>query len=91
MNLIHCQVLEHIRKCGMSYAKFILGRVANSVFSCAICFGLMKLFHCEKDVFNVISDVTVQPYSVSVSAGIAVLVLGAFLIADNDLARNERI
>lgn len=88
---VHCQVYEHLKKCEMPYGRFLLGRLLNSITAMSVCFGLLKLFHCETNVVLLSSKVIAQPYSVSLPSAVAVIMLVLFLIADNDLARNKQV
>lgn len=79
---VHMQLLPYIKKIGISLPEFWLSRAVNSLLSLPVAFILFKIFPCESQVFSSFSDVVVKPYSVSVPASVAMLILGAFTIID---------
>ena len=88
---VHMQLLPYLKKIGVSLPNFWLSRIANCALSLPIAFLLFKLFPCEAQVFSSFSEITVKPYSVSVPASVAMLVLGAFTIMDINLARDKKV
>lgn len=79
---VHCQILSALRSAKMNVLHFWAGRIANALLSGLIAFVLFELFPCETQVFSTTADVIAKPYSVSVAASAAMLVLGAFAMID---------
>lgn len=88
---VHMQLLPYLKKIGISLPDFWLSRIANCALSLPIAFLLFRLFPCEAQVFSSFSEITVKPYSVSVPASVAMLLLGAFTIMDINLARDKKV
>ena len=88
---VHMQLLPYLKKIGVSLPDFWLSRIANCALSLPIAFLLFRLFPCEAQVFSPFSEITVKPYSVSVPASVAMLLLGAFTIMDINLARDKKV
>lgn len=88
---VHMQLLPYIKKVGMSLPEFWLSRAVNCLVVLPIAFLLFKIFPCEVQVFSSFSDVIVKPYSVSVPASVAMLILGAFTIIDINLATDRKV
>ena len=88
---VHMQLLPYIKKVGMSLPEFWLSRAVNCLIVLPIAFALFKIFPCETQVFSNFSDVIVKPYSVSVPASVAMLILGAFTIIDINLATEKKV
>lgn len=88
---VHMQLLPYIKKIGISFPEFWLSRAANCLVALPIAYLLFKIFPCETQVFSSFSDVIIKPYSVSVPASAAMLVLGAFTIIDINLATDRKI
>lgn len=88
---VHMQLLPYIKKVGMTLPEFWLSRTVNSLAAFPIAFLLFKIFPCEAQVFSSFSDVIVKPYSVSVPASVAMLILGAFTIIDINLATDKKV
>ena len=88
---VHMQLLNYLKKIGMSIIEFWLSRIINCLVSLAISYVLFKLFPCEAQVFSTFSEIVIKPYSVSVPAAVAMLVLGAFTILDINLATDKKI
>lgn len=88
---VHMQLLPYIKKVGMSLPEFWLSRAVNCLVVLPIAFLLFKIFPCEVQVFSNFSDVIVKPYSVSVPASVAMLILGAFTIIDINLATDRKV
>lgn len=88
---VHMQLLPYIKKIGMPFPEFWLSRAVNCLVALPIAFLLFKLFPCEAQVFSSFSDVIVKPYSVSIPASVAMLVLGAFTIIDINLATEKKV
>ena len=84
-------ILPYLKKIGISLPDFWLSRIANCALSLPIAFLLFRLFPCEAQVFSSFSEITVKPYSVSVPASVAMLLLGAFTIMDINLARDKKV
>ncbi|MDD6275686.1 MAG: hypothetical protein PUB20_02520 [Clostridia bacterium] len=79
---VHCQVMSALKSVKMNIFIFWLGRIANAALAGLIAFVLFRLFPCETQVFSTASDVLAKPYSVSVPASAAMLIMGAFAIMD---------
>ena len=88
---VHMQLLPYLKKIGISLPDFWLSRIVNCALSLPIAFLLFRLFPCEAQVFSSFSEITVKPYSVSVPASVAMLLLGAFTIMDINLARDKKV
>lgn len=88
---VHMQLLPYIKKVGMPLREFWLSRIANCAVSLPITFLLFKLFPCEAQVLSTFSDIVIKPYSVSVPAAVAMLVLGAFTVIDINLATEKKV
>ncbi len=88
---VHMQLLPYIKKIGMSLPEFWLSRAVNCFAVLPISLLLFRVFQCEVQVFSNLSDVVVKPYSVSVPASVAMLILGAFTIIDINLATDRKI
>ena len=88
---VHLQLLPYIKSIGMPMKSFWLSRVLNCLVALLIAWILFRLFPCEVQVFASVSNITVKPYSVSVPAAVAMLVLGSFTIIDINLATDKKI
>ncbi len=75
----------------MTLPEFWVSRAANSFVALPIAFVLFKILPCEAQVFSNFSDAVIMPYSVSVPASVAMLVLGAFTIIDINLATDRKM
>lgn len=88
---VHLQLLPYIKNIGMPITGFWLSRVLNGLVALLIAWILFRIFPCEVQVFSSVSDITVKPYSVSVPAAVAMLMLGSFTIIDINLATDKKI
>lgn len=88
---VHMQLLPYIKKIGMSLPEFWLSRAVNCFVVLPISFLLFRIFPCEAQAFSSLSDVVVKPYSVSVPASVAMLILGVFTIIDINLATDRKM
>ena len=88
---VHMQLLPYIKKIGITLPEFWLSRAVNCLVALPIAFLLFRLFPCEAQVFSSFSNVIIKPYSVSVPASVAMLILGAFTIIDINLATDRKI
>lgn len=88
---VHMQLLPYIKKIGITLPEFWLSRAVNCLIALPIAYLLFRLFPCEAQVFSSFSDVIIKPYSVSVPASVAMLILGAFTIIDINLATDKKI
>lgn len=88
---VHMQLLPYLKKINMPLNEFWLARATSAVVSIPISWTLFKLFPCNVTVFSTFSKITLVPYSISVPASIAMLLLGVFSIADINLATKEKI
>lgn len=79
---VHCQLLPYLNILKMKYSVFLLSRLLSGTVAAVIAFVLFKAFPCEISVFSSASAVTVKPYSVSVPASAAMLLLAAIMIID---------
>lgn len=82
---VHCQVYEYVRKTGLAMWKFLIARFANGTLATAICYGIMHFFPCEINVFSSNTQILAQPYSVSLPAAVAMIILAGFLLVDSKI------
>ena len=88
---VQCQVYPYVRKTGLPILRFMLSRLFNGGVATAVAWALFKAFPCDINVFASASGLMAKPYSVSVSAAVGMLTLGAFAVLDSDLARKKKV
>lgn len=79
---VHCQIMSAIKAAKMNIFVFWSARVLNALLSGAAAFVLFKIFPCDVQTFSTAANVLAKPYSVSVPASAAMLIMGAFAIMD---------
>lgn len=88
---VHMQLLPYIKSIGMRLPEFWISRAVNCLLALPIAYFLFKAFPCKAQVFSHFSDVVIKPYSVSIPASAAMLLLGAFTIIDINLASDKKM
>lgn len=88
---VHAQLLPSLKAINLPITEFWLMRVPVCLLSALTAWLLFRLFPCNSQVFSSFSEVTVKPYSVSVPASVAMLLLGMFTVADIGLATEKKI
>lgn len=88
---VHMQLLPSLKAINLSLTEFWIMRVPVCLISTLTAWLLFELFPCEAQVFSSFSQVTVRPYSISLPAAAAMLLLGMFTVADLGLATEKKI
>lgn len=83
---VHCQVYAFIRATELKYIRFFTGRVINGALAALICYLLLMIFpvSIETSMQNVAE---VMPFSVSIPAFLAIIVMCVIMIFDIDSKR----
>ncbi len=84
---VHCQVQPYSAKTGIKATLFLTARAVNGAFAGLFTSELVKRFPCDIEVFSNNVLPVASPYSLSVPAAAALLVMGALLILDLEAGR----
>ena len=79
---VHAQIMPFVNSVGLKYRYFAAARAVGAAVSCAVSYGLIKLYPCETQVFSNAGETVPQLFSVSAPACAAMLLLFALIILD---------
>lgn len=77
---VHCQVLGDLLFCSVRYLHFFCARILGAVLSSLYCFGLLQIFPCEISTFGSTNFNAYAAASVSVPAGMALLLCAVLFL-----------
>lgn len=79
---VHCQIMPYLSKLNMKLRYFWISRIIIGGVSAAVSYLFFRLFPCEISVFADSAQIVSKPYSVSVPAAAAMMLLSALLLID---------
>lgn len=79
---VHCQVSPFLKTLNVRYSLFALSRLIHAGLSVTVADVLFRIFPCNADVFSTQTEVLPEYFSVSVPAGVSMLILSAFVILE---------